>query len=234
MDKIYDDIEDFANDFKGNLSDNSLSKLEKALERAYDIRKFEIEFYWKRAGYFWGFLVATFAGYFIVSDKTKFSDKPEYEFLVICLGFIFSLSWYLVNRGSKYWQTNWEKIIDTIEEKIEMPLYRINLGVQTKKIHIFKEHPYSVSNVNQIVSLFICFIWIALMILFFLRDGNKISIHRDFTIPILIISVITILAAILLWFDGESGKSNTKTYFLVKRFSEYKNKCTAPNKVYNP
>ena len=133
LDTTYNDIKDFENDFKGNFTIDGLTKLEKALERAYDIRKFEIDLYWKRAGYFWGFLVATFAGYFIVSDKTRFSNKPEYEFLVICLGFIFSLSWYLVNRGSKYWQSNWEKIIDTIEEIIEMPLYRINLGVKTKK-----------------------------------------------------------------------------------------------------
>ena len=35
------------------------SKLrEKALDLALDIRKFEIELYWKRAAYFWGFIGA--------------------------------------------------------------------------------------------------------------------------------------------------------------------------------
>ena len=29
-----------------------------------DIRKFEIDLYWKRAAYFWAFIAATFAGYF--------------------------------------------------------------------------------------------------------------------------------------------------------------------------
>ena len=35
----------------------------RALAYALDIRKFEIELYWKRATYFWGFIAAAFAGY---------------------------------------------------------------------------------------------------------------------------------------------------------------------------
>ncbi|MCC9001729.1 MAG: hypothetical protein LM549_03765, partial [Candidatus Competibacter sp.] len=42
------------------------SKLESALEKALDIRKFEIELYWKRAAYFWTLIAAAFAGYFII------------------------------------------------------------------------------------------------------------------------------------------------------------------------
>ena len=38
-------------------------KEEKALEHALDIRKFEIELYWKRATYFWTFIGATLAGF---------------------------------------------------------------------------------------------------------------------------------------------------------------------------
>lgn len=38
----------------------------KALEQAHDIRKFEIDLYWKRAAYFWTFIAATFAGYFLL------------------------------------------------------------------------------------------------------------------------------------------------------------------------
>lgn len=38
-------------------------KEEKALNQALDIRKFEIELYWKRATYFWTFIGATMAGF---------------------------------------------------------------------------------------------------------------------------------------------------------------------------
>lgn len=35
----------------------------RALALALDIRKFEIDLYWKRATYFWAFIAAAFAGY---------------------------------------------------------------------------------------------------------------------------------------------------------------------------
>ena len=37
--------------------------LKAALEQAYEVRKFEIELYWKRATYFWTFIGASFAAY---------------------------------------------------------------------------------------------------------------------------------------------------------------------------
>ncbi|MEQ9567909.1 MAG: hypothetical protein RLN85_19225, partial [Pseudomonadales bacterium] len=44
-----------------------------ALKYALDIRKFEIDLYWKRAAYFWSLIAATFAGFFALAstgDKT--------------------------------------------------------------------------------------------------------------------------------------------------------------------
>lgn len=46
------------------LSETPKSDAEKALQFALDIRKFEIDLYWKRATYFWAFLAVTLAGYF--------------------------------------------------------------------------------------------------------------------------------------------------------------------------
>ena len=40
---------------------------EKAFEKIHDIRKFEIDLYWKRATYNWTFIAAIFAGYFTIS-----------------------------------------------------------------------------------------------------------------------------------------------------------------------
>jgi hypothetical protein len=61
----------------------------KALELALDIRKFEIDLYWKRATYFWAFITAAFAGYGLVQKL----DEPEKTFLSVvfaCLGLVFS------------------------------------------------------------------------------------------------------------------------------------------------
>jgi hypothetical protein len=138
---------------------------EKILERALDIRKFEIDLYWKRTGYFWGLIAALFAG------KVGFlSDKdPKYIFLVSCIGLILSLSWYLANRGSKYWQENWERHVDALEDEIIGPLYKTTLSSRYKKHHLLKSYPFSVSKINQIISLYITFIWTGLFLHDFLN-----------------------------------------------------------------
>lgn len=38
-------------------------ELKGALDRAYELRTFEIEHYWKRGTYFWGFQIAIFAAF---------------------------------------------------------------------------------------------------------------------------------------------------------------------------
>ena len=56
--------------------ENKTPKQEKALEHALDIRKFEIDLYWKRATYFWTFIGATFAG-FIAVQASSINDKHD-------------------------------------------------------------------------------------------------------------------------------------------------------------
>ncbi len=144
----YDELFPFTN------SRNSITVREKALEKAWHVRDFEIEMYWKRATYFWAFIASTFALYFAVisSDnynKVGYFQLHVFEFLIICLGLLLSLSWYLVNRGSKKWQSNWEGHIDRLEDNFTGPLYKV---VSSNKSH-------SVSRVNQIVSEIVLSIW---------------------------------------------------------------------------
>lgn len=106
---------------------------ENAMLQALDIRKFEIELYWKRAAYFWTFIAATFAGYFVLAGSTKFDDQEILLFFVNCLGLIFSFSWFLVNRGSKYWQENWEGHVDLLENIYMGPLYKT--VIEKKRSH---------------------------------------------------------------------------------------------------
>lgn len=140
---------------------SSKPKQEKILERALDIRKFEIELYWKRATYFWTLISILFAGKIGFHDSTK----PEYIFLISCIGFILSLSWYLVNRGSKYWQENWERHVDALEDEIIGPLYKTTLNYsKCQRYNLLKSYPFSVSKINQIISLYITFIWAGLFL----------------------------------------------------------------------
>lgn len=87
-------------------------KLEEALKIALDTRKFEIGLYWKRTGYFVLFIGAVFVGYYTILSSDKI-EKEQQEWLLLllaALGYLLSLLWYMANRGSKFWQKNWEAI----------------------------------------------------------------------------------------------------------------------------
>ena len=90
--------------------------LKSALEHALDIRKFEIELYWKRAAYFWTLIAAAFAGYFVILGAQHLDDKNFLAFVVACIGFLFTFAWFQVNRGSKQSQENWENHVDMLED----------------------------------------------------------------------------------------------------------------------
>ncbi len=146
-------------------------KEKEALERALDIRKFEIDLYWKRAAYFWAFIGATFAGYLGVQASSS-EYKQDLAVILSCLGVVFSFAWFLVNRGSKYWQENWEKHVDVLEDKVHGPLYKVVLSRNVddfnrrEKVKDWITGPsaISVSKVNQLISLYVFLVWVVLLI----------------------------------------------------------------------
>ena len=109
------------------------SRQTEAFRLAHDIRKFEIELYWKRAAYFWTFIAAALAGYFVLQQRGT-GDSFDSAYIVTCLGFTFSLAWYLVNRGSKSWQRNWEAQVDLLEDEITGPLYKSEINRFTGRL----------------------------------------------------------------------------------------------------
>ncbi|MBT9598645.1 MAG: hypothetical protein IV094_21885 [Vitreoscilla sp.] len=161
-------------------------KREAALEHALDIRKFEIGLYWQRATYFWTLIAATFAGYFAVLSAEHMKDKEFNAYVLACVGFIFTLAWFLTNRGSKYWQENWENHVDMLEDRTTGPLYKTILhrpkkdGILSRAIE--GPAPFSVSQINQWVSLFTLAIWIPLVwnVMPEFSPGASVSIKHAF------------------------------------------------------
>jgi hypothetical protein len=193
---------------------------EKALDYALDIRKFEIDLYWKRATYFWTFIGVAFAGYFALLAAKGIPQ--EAIFLVTCLGFIFTFSWYLVNRGSKFWQNNWERHVDMLEDEIIGPLYKTAINMKYPKLHYpFDEYPFSVSKINQIISFFLCLVWIFL-------GSSSISTIFHFKEPIkhfnlILIGAITVAFIIVVLIFGKSQPNIGKEKDREKKFIVRKN-----------
>jgi len=110
-----------------------------ALERAHELRKFEIENYWKRSSYFWGFQLVAFGALALVAKDGKF--HPPIVLIVSVLGALTALTGILTARGSKFWQVNWESHVDFLEAAVEGNLHTTAL--------VESELEYSVSRVNE-------------------------------------------------------------------------------------
>ncbi|WP_417451218.1 hypothetical protein [Kordiimonas sp.] len=157
--------------FKKNDNQIERVKATEALKYALDIRKFEIELYWKRTTYFWTVLAATFTGYGIA-----FAHNMRWlSILLAGLGLVLSYGWYLANRGSKHWQQNWEQHVDMLEDPVLGPLYKTVFTEtprpdKTIRAIFTAPAPFSVSKINQMISLYITLIWAAILTYIFFGE----------------------------------------------------------------
>lgn len=176
----------------------------RALDRALDIRKFEIDLYWKRATYFWAFLAVTLAGYFTLRAANINDDAKKDALLIVsCLGVVFSVTWYFVNRASKFWQENWEKHVNLLEGKVLGPLYETVLSdADVRFWKVEGPYPFSVSKLNQILSLFVLGLFVMLVGATIFRYYYCCSWRPD------VLAVITLmLTAAAVWYLYWKGRT---------------------------
>ncbi|WP_445080030.1 RipA family octameric membrane protein [Escherichia coli] len=118
---------------------------------------------------------------------SNYNYKILSPFIAI-IGIVFSYCFYYVNIGSKYWQENWEFIIDKIEYYVTGNLY---------KIYFFKndrtKRP-SVSKINIFLSFFIIVIWYSC---FFYSLNYSCSISSFFCSIYILAATFSILATIV-------------------------------------
>lgn len=153
-------------DYLGLFPDDKPSETERrrsrVLKKALDIRKFEIDLYWKRTGFFWAFITVIYTALFAVLCKYV-EHSCEYSIFVPVistlagLGFFFSVAWHMVNKGSKFWQENWEKHVSLLEKSEIGPLYDVFLNPKTtgSRWSPTKEFDFSVTKVNMWASTLI-------------------------------------------------------------------------------
>lgn len=205
--------------FGGVIDPNS--KKQKALELSLDIRKFEIELYWKRAAYFWAFTAASFAAYFSISAAKEMADRADLLLLVSCIGLVFSIAWYFVNRASKFWQNNWEKHVDLLEDSTIGPLYKT--CISDEKISFRKlngEFNFSVSKINQMLSLYVVLIF-ALLLVNVLKNNYHFALLGELfpTGCLLITSVL--ITALYLWGRTSNGVAKVHAHLRETKISDY-------------
>lgn len=127
-----------------------------ALSRAHEIRKFEIEMYWKRAAHFWLLQAAVFTATGLTWRFSDASLSPLIPVALAALGTVTAFSGYLSARGSKFWQENWEHHIDMLEDEFEGRLH--------KTVYVGNEGiAWSVSGVNDRLAFCFLLFWLAIL-----------------------------------------------------------------------
>jgi hypothetical protein len=170
-----------------DVSKASKKQKEKILKYAADVRKFEVERFWQRSIFFWGFIAAAFVAY------AQADGKGHLSFLIACFGLVCSIAWTLQNRGSKYWYEAWEAKVKSVEKKVlGVPLF-------TNREPILDKGPwgaraFSVTKLAIALSDFTALTWIALAVRSFLLD--KLPTIPDFSV---IAAVVTISYIALLF-----------------------------------
>jgi len=124
-----------------------------------ETRNFEIELFWKRSLFFWGFIASSF-----VAFASLYNSNSTYSLVVANFGLICSLAWTLANRGSKFWQENWEQKVDELENDVTGELFKAIEGVQIHKTCIFRARRYSVSKLAIGLSDYVTFLWLSTII----------------------------------------------------------------------
>ncbi len=195
------------------------------LERAWKIRTFEIETSWKRTNYFSIVVGALFIGYYTIASKSGFPYNPNnappffVTILITLLGFIASLTWFFINKGSKFWQEHWEINIDEIENAMGHNKVHSNVFTKNKysAIHPSKTYPFSVSKLNMMFSLIVTIAWGILFIYEFTKKFN-INISKcivDFIghigSPFIITLVVLFFITVLIWRMGSSQYTKKET-----------------------
>lgn len=178
----------------GREFDSKLKKYEIALAT----RNFEIELFWKRSIFFWGFIASSFVGY-----TTVFKDSPSLSFIISCFGFVCSVAWGLVNRGSKYWQENWESIVAEIEDDITGELFKSRSPRKTKGIWL-SSRKFSVSKVTIALSDFTVLVWLGLM-LFHVINSFQITLCDGKSLLILLAFLFSIIFVFFMIACGRSS-----------------------------
>jgi len=78
---------------------------------AINTRNMEIGLFWQRSNYFLVLNTAIAVGFFSVKES-------EYQLALSVLGALVSVLWFLINIGSKYWQSRWEHRASLIETRL--------------------------------------------------------------------------------------------------------------------
>lgn len=159
----------------------------------YHLRDFEISNLWQRSLFLSAFLVLLFTIYGnLVSNMFKGDYENRLVLSEICCGlalagFVFSLIWIMMGKGSKAWYEIYERRICEIEEEDDLGIpekYRMGASTSPREFdgNIFtnKAGKYSPSKLNIMIGHVLAIIWFIILVVHYvcaIINFNDTTIH---------------------------------------------------------
>jgi hypothetical protein len=174
------------------------------LELAVDVRKLELQLFWQRSLFFWGFVAAAF-----VALTASYGKHPKLALLISSFGVVCSFAWTLSNRGSRYWHEHWEQKVQQLDA-VAGELFEPG-GKPLAKGWWLRARRYSVGKLAIALSDFVTLLWVVIL-------GYQVAVetHRPLCVPgsdslALLTVLATIVYVVLLLYAGRSSTNREGT-----------------------
>lgn len=190
---------------------------ELTLQYAAENRKNEIALLWSRALYFWGFSAVLITGYGLAVSNHK-----TLAALVGSFGIINSVCWSLVNRGSRYWQSVWEKKTEQAERAVlSTSIFPRSTNPYVESRWFWGARQYSASKLALAISDFSIIGWTSLLLgtmLYRLISIYPWLVMLFVVLTNLLLLVMTAIAVVtvLLWCRSGPAMSREWAWKLVR------------------
>ena len=132
-------------------------RAEKQYEFACRAREVELDLFWKRSLFFWGFIGAAFVAFATLRSSVTLSV------LIASFGFVCSFVWTLANRGSKFWYENWERKVEISEKHFTGPWFAVPESAKPD-LWWLRARRFSVSKLTIALSDYMVALWFALLL----------------------------------------------------------------------
>lgn len=179
----------------------------KAYETAIETRKFEIQLFWTRSLFFWGFIASAFVAY-----AALYRASSGLTVVVSCFGLVCSFAWSLGNRGSKYWQESWETKVEKMEPSITGTMFSVPENVQCHKTFWLRARMFSVSKLAIALSDYTILLWLSLILWEIIRlFGAVVTIKnlKMFSVIGFIFSTITYCGLVIFFCRSSTQKDES-------------------------
>jgi len=162
-----------------------------AMTYAAEGRKLEVNLFWQRSLFYWGFIGAAFVAYGVLFKET---DR-ELALVIACFGFVCSVVWTLGNRGSKYWYEAWEQKVQSLEGNVlgQSLFHRVE---PVKDPGWLSGCRYSVSKLTIALSDFTVAVWAVLAFKAWTQPGDGLCLNAS----ALLLTGTILYVGLILWF----------------------------------